>query len=217
MVGEQIEVRVREIPAPIASEKKTFAAPSTMSSTVRLRSGVEDIARLKKKQKRKHVHKSDFAEGLFDDANVNRLNSEYHESKPFLHAVVDKLFQDDLLSLVKDECLKELCFTEKQTDIYRVRWFTLHVAYRVNSISSLSGLVLQVFQTGDLASLSYLSADQLALLPNLLKLRNALYSPEFRAFVRKVTGCGPLSTHQDMSVNSYRQGCHLLNHDDVIG
>jgi prolyl 3-hydroxylase /prolyl 3,4-dihydroxylase len=33
-----------------------------------------------------------------------------------------------------------------------------------------------------------------------------------------VTGCGPLSgTKQDMSVNSYKNGCHLLNHDDVIG
>jgi Rps23 Pro-64 3,4-dihydroxylase Tpa1-like proline 4-hydroxylase len=77
---------------------------------------------------------------------------------------------------------------------------------------------LQVHQTGDLASLSYLTADQIKLLPSLLALRNALYSPEFRAFVRTVTGCGPLSGRmQDMSVNSYRKGCHLLNHDDVIG
>lgn len=73
-------------------------------------------------------------------------------------------------------------------------------------------------QTGDLASLSYLTAQQIALLPNLLKLRDALYSPKFRAFMRAVTGCGPLSgTKQDMSVNTYTKGCHLLNHDDVIG
>ena len=33
-----------------------------------------------------------------------------------------------------------------------------------------------------------------------------------------MTGCGPLSgVKQDMSVNTYRKGCHLLNHDDVIG
>jgi prolyl 3-hydroxylase /prolyl 3,4-dihydroxylase len=76
----------------------------------------------------------------------------------------------------------------------------------------------QVHQTGDLASLSYLDKDQLALLPSLLKLRDALYSPTFRAFIRSVTGCGPLSgSKQDMSVNSYKKGCHLLNHDDVIG
>ena len=73
-------------------------------------------------------------------------------------------------------------------------------------------------QTGDLASLSYLTPSQISLLPNLLALRNALYSRAFRNFLQAVTGCGPLSgTKQDMSVNSYTKGCHLLNHDDVIG
>ncbi len=76
----------------------------------------------------------------------------------------------------------------------------------------------QVYQTGDLASLSFLTEQQIALLPSLLTLRDALYSPMFRSFLRAVTGCGPLSgTKQDMSVVSYRKGCHLLNHDDVIG
>lgn len=55
-------------------------------------------------------------------------------------------------------------------------------------------------------------------MPNLLTLRDALYSTKFRNFLRAVTGCGPLSgIKQDMSVNSYTKGCHLLNHDDVIG
>ena len=83
---------------------------------------------------------------------------------------------------------------------------------------SLSRYFLQVNQTGDLASLSYLTEQQVALLPNLIKLRDALYSSKFREFLRAVTGCGPLSgVKQDMSVNTYRKGCHLLNHDDVIG
>ena len=78
--------------------------------------------------------------------------------------------------------------------------------------------VQQVHQTGDLASLSYLEQTQLPLFPNLLKLRDALYSSAFRTFLQQVTGCGPLSgSKQDMSINSYRAGCHLLNHDDVIG
>lgn len=79
-------------------------------------------------------------------------------------------------------------------------------------------ITIQVNQTGDLASLSFLDAEQLALLPSLIRLRDCLYSPEFRNFVRTVTRCGPLSGRkQDMSVNTYKQGCHLLNHDDVIG
>ncbi|PPQ67568.1 hypothetical protein CVT25_012062 [Psilocybe cyanescens] len=135
-----------------------------------------------------------FANDLFDHNNIAALNQSYLESEPYKYAVVDKLFQDDLLRRVKDECLSELNFSEKETDIYKVN------------------------QTGDLASLNFLSPAQIARLPNLLALRDALYSPQFRKFLRSVTGCGPLSGRkQDMSVNSYTRGCHLLNHDDVIG
>ena len=79
-------------------------------------------------------------------------------------------------------------------------------------------LFCQVNQTGDLASLNYLTTSQISLLPNLLTLRDALYSSTFRSFLQAVTGCGPLSgKKQDMSLNSYTKSCHLLNHDDVIG
>lgn len=61
-----------------------------------------------------------FANDLFDHNNITRLNSSYVESTPFKYAVVEKLFQDDLLKAVKDECLSELSFTEKETDIYKV-------------------------------------------------------------------------------------------------
>ncbi|KAJ7693866.1 nuclear protein [Mycena rosella] len=135
-----------------------------------------------------------FAEGVLNHTSIAQLHSGYASNEPFKYAVVEKLFQDDLLQKVKDECLSELSFTEKETDIYKVN------------------------QTGDLASLNYLTSSQISLLPNLLTLRDALYSPVFRNFLRAVTGCGPLSgTKQDMSVNSYTRGCHLLNHDDVIG
>ena len=61
-----------------------------------------------------------FSNDLFDHNNVARLNSEYVANTPFKYALVDKLFQDDLLKNVKDECLRELSFTEKETDIYKV-------------------------------------------------------------------------------------------------
>ncbi|KAF5363718.1 hypothetical protein D9756_000291 [Leucocoprinus leucothites] len=135
-----------------------------------------------------------FTSSLFDHNNIAALNQAYRTSTPFKHTLVEKLFQDDLLVKVKEECITRLSFTEKETDIYKVN------------------------QTGDLASLNYLTPEQIALLPNLLTLRDALYSPQFRNFLRAVTGCGPLSgIKQDMSVNSYTKGCHLLNHDDVIG
>ncbi|KZT72481.1 hypothetical protein DAEQUDRAFT_704824 [Daedalea quercina L-15889] len=154
---------------------------------------------LLKRMKMSHISNPDavaerFASDLFSPNNIHRLHTEYETSQPYKHVIVDKLFQDDILQKVKDEALAELSFAEKETDIYKVK------------------------QTGDLASLSFLTDEQRALLPNLLNLRDALYSAEFRSFLRAVTGCGPLSgSKQDMSVVSYSKSCHLLNHDDVIG
>ncbi|KAF8592758.1 nuclear protein [Ramaria rubella] len=137
---------------------------------------------------------SRFATGLLTETNIMKFVSSYKDSQPFRYCILDKLFDDELLRKVKDECISNLNFTEKSTDIYRVH------------------------QTGDLASLSYLPEEQLSLFPSLLTLRDALYSSQFRNFLRTITGCGPLSgSKQDMSVNSYKSGCHLLNHDDVIG
>ncbi|GLB34100.1 putative oxoglutarate and iron-dependent oxygenase degradation C-term [Lyophyllum shimeji] len=137
---------------------------------------------------------SQFMDGLFDHHTTAKLHASYVANQPFKYTVVEKLFQDELLKKVKDECLSELNFTEKETDIYKVN------------------------QTGDLASLNYLTEAQISLLPSLLTLRDALYSAKFRSWLQAVTGCGPLSgKKQDMSVNSYTKGCHLLNHDDVIG
>ncbi|KII95283.1 hypothetical protein PLICRDRAFT_34124 [Plicaturopsis crispa FD-325 SS-3] len=139
-------------------------------------------------------HSQQFAAEVFDAGAIQKLASSYAVNQPFKYAIVEKLFQDDLLKKVKDECLSELNFTEKETDIYKVN------------------------QTGDLASLNFLTPSQISLLPSLLALRDALYSDTFRSYLQAVTGCGPLSgTKQDMSVNSYTKGCHLLNHDDVIG
>lgn len=101
---------------------------------------------------------------------------------------------DDLLRKVREEIIENIHFTKKETDIYKV------------------------FQTGDLANLSGLDESELKLLPNCYKLRQALYSQEFRDFMTYVTGAGKLSgIKQDMSINTYSKGCHLLTHDDVIG
>lgn len=80
-------------------------------------------------KKLKTVHTTDpdfptpvaqFADGLFDAGNIQRLHTSYAESEPFKHATVENLFQDELLRKVKDECLNRLSFTEKETDIYKV-------------------------------------------------------------------------------------------------
>lgn len=61
-----------------------------------------------------------FAAELFAPANIYKLNSDYNSSEPYKYCKVEKLIRDDLLKGVKDECLSELSFTEKETDIYKV-------------------------------------------------------------------------------------------------
>jgi len=122
------------------------------------------------------------------------LKLEHDQSTPYRHAVLRNMFDDKLLRLARDEIRNNLSFTLKETDIYKV------------------------FQTGDLANLDGLPGREAEKLQHVKRVRDTLYSNEFRQFLHQVTSCGPLSGKQtDMSINNYRQGCHLLNHDDVIG
>lgn len=75
-----------------------------------------------------------------------------------------------------------------------------------------------MYQTGDLANMDSLDPESAAKLPQLLALRDALYSPEFRELIQDITGCGELSGERtDCACNIHDQGGHLLCHDDVIG
>lgn len=69
-------------------------------------------------------HVSLFTQNLFNPENIHRLNNQYHSSEPYKYGLVDKLFDDELLKKVVDECLGELHFTERETDIYKVRRFS---------------------------------------------------------------------------------------------
>ena len=134
-----------------------------------------------------------FGEHILQDDYVAKKRAEYDASGPYHHSVVHGLVNEDLLKRARNEIVEELHFTEKETDIYKVN------------------------QTGDLANLDGLSEEEAGRLKSLMELRNAIYSDEFRDWIRRVTGCGPLSAKKkDMSINDYRHGCHLLNHDDVI-
>ena len=92
-----------------------------------------------------------FAPNLFVPSNIHRLHTEYENSGPFKHAVVEKLFQDDLLKNVKDEALAELSFSEKETDIYKVRSRAIPRSPRGYHASRLPSSGLAVF-VGDIHS-----------------------------------------------------------------
>lgn len=97
------------------------------------------------------------------------------------------------LRAVRDEIIDNIEATYKETDLFKM------------------------LQTGDLVNMDKLDAESAAKLPNLLALRDAIYSPEFRQFVTDVTGCGDLSDQTDCACNVHPIGGHLLCHDDVIG
>lgn len=131
-----------------------------------------------------------FAPLLLSAEKRKEHREAYTQSKPYRHAVVDGLINDELLQKARQEILDELRFTEKETDIYKVN------------------------QTGDLANLDGLPEAEASRLTNLLLVRNAIYSQQFRSWLQDVTGCGPLSAKKkDMSINDYTSGCHLLNHE----
>jgi Rps23 Pro-64 3,4-dihydroxylase Tpa1-like proline 4-hydroxylase len=139
------------------------------------------------------VHKS-FRKGLFAKDVLSNYTKAYAESEPYKHSVIKNLINDGLLRAVRDEIRENVQFTPKETDIYRIH------------------------QSGDLANLDGLDDAALEKLPSLLRLRNALYSAEFRKYVSTITGSGKLSGKKtDMAINVYTPGCHLLCHDDVIG
>ena len=95
--------------------------PPTTTTTTKPKLGAASIEVAAKSAQGDRETVSRFHNGLFEHENISRLHSSYDASAPFKHTVVDKLFQHDLLVNVKDECLRELSFTEKETDIYKVR------------------------------------------------------------------------------------------------
>ncbi|GFR40250.1 hypothetical protein Agub_g822 [Astrephomene gubernaculifera] len=120
------------------------------------------------------------------------LHEQYQAAVPYKHCVMKQLFSSDLLRQVRDEIINNINATYKETDLFKV------------------------FQTGDLGNLDSLDPQAASKLPGLMRLKKALYSDDFRAFVTTVTGCGDLSPRTDCSCNVYAYGGHLLCHDDVI-
>ncbi|WVO16068.1 hypothetical protein L204_103733 [Cryptococcus depauperatus] len=137
---------------------------------------------------------------------VTAYREEYVNASPFKHAVISGVLSDEMLEGVVQECKKfgirgeegslpGWGWEQKETDIYKIQ------------------------QTPDLSSLSpeHLPDVTLEALPQLTRLKEALYSQEFRNLVRQVTGCGALSGKKtDLSAALYTKGSHLLLHDDSI-
>ncbi|WWC85397.1 uncharacterized protein L201_000260 [Kwoniella dendrophila CBS 6074] len=137
---------------------------------------------------------------------IHAYRQGYNEATPYKYAAIEGLLSDDLLEAVVEESWTfgirgeegshpGWGWEQKETDIYSIQ------------------------QTPDLSSLdpAHLPDETLEALPMTTRLKNALYSQEFRNLVREVTGCGPLSGKKtDLSAGLYTTGSHLLLHDDSI-
>ncbi|CCF60683.1 hypothetical protein KAFR_0L00760 [Kazachstania africana CBS 2517] len=131
---------------------------------------------------------------IWDPKFQQELQNQVTDAQPFSWGFISDLVDDQLLRNVRKEIESEIQFNQNETDIYKVN------------------------QSGDLANLAGLDWNDLSRLPNLFKLRQILYSKQYRNVISKVTQCGDLSSKKmDMSINTYTKGCHLLNHDDVVG
>lgn len=126
-------------------------------------------------------------------ASRDALAAEYAAAQPYPHCVIPDICRPEALLAVRDEIIHNVQATYKETDLFNM------------------------FQTGDLANLDGLDEECAAKLRAARALRDALYRPEFRAFVSEVTGCGELSDRTDCACNVHARGGHLLCHDDVIG
>ena len=118
-----------------------------------------------------------FTEGLTSATNAAKLGEAYAKAEPYPHAVLPTLCREDHFEKVKAEIVQNLKTNFKETDLFKF------------------------FQTTDLANVDASQPELAAKLPALLKLREALYSREFRDFVSTVTGCPELTERVDMAAS----------------
>ena len=130
---------------------------------------------------------------IFSPSVLADAKASYAAAKPYTHGVVTPLCDDARLRTVQAEMREHLTANFKETDLFKV------------------------LQTGDLVTIDKADPSIVPKIPELLKLRAAIYSPQFRAMVQEMTGCAPLTDRIDCSANVYPRSGHLLCHDDVIG
>jgi hypothetical protein len=154
-------------------------------------------------------------EDLLTEASRSDLRQHIATSQPYTHGVLENLADKEFMIKVRDEIIHNIQATYKETDLFKV--FQTGAPMRACSlfaIMSLSECTLtllapllveiathgaacharhassthQAPAAGDLANMDSLEPENVAKLSNLLALRDAIYSQEFRGFIRDITG-----------------------------
>jgi Rps23 Pro-64 3,4-dihydroxylase Tpa1-like proline 4-hydroxylase len=149
-----------------------------------------DLKRSKKSSALQEVLTSN----VMETESTQQIRQQYQSNTPYSYAQIKNLFQSDFLLSVKEEIKSQTKVNFKESDLFRV------------------------YQSIDFANLE--PGSELSIqLPNVMKLREVLYSQEWRSFIEKMCGLPPstLIEKMDCACNCHASGCHLLCHDDVIG
>mmetsp|Transcript_7987 Transcript_7987/g.12224 ORF Transcript_7987/g.12224 Transcript_7987/m.12224 type:complete len:567 (-) Transcript_7987:279-1979(-) len=121
-----------------------------------------------------------------------KLRKAYENATPYPHGRIEAMFDTEFLGNVLEEIKKNSKVKFKESDLFKV------------------------YQSIDLGNIN---DDDTKEFPYLTKLKGALYSPKYRAFVERISCLPPntLTGQVDCAANCHAPGCHLLCHDDVIG
>lgn len=127
-------------------------------------------------------------------ADEKSLRDSYASATPYPHGRINNMFVDGFLDQVLDEVKQNSKVKFKESDLFRV------------------------YQSVDLGNLAPDSEDAKSM-PSLMRLKQAIYSPQYRAYMERLIGLPPntLTKQVDCAANCHAPGCHLLCHDDVIG
>ncbi len=127
--------------------------------------------------------------------NAASIASTYKSAKPYPHNVLPDLFERSFLMSVLEELKNNLKAKFKESDLFRV------------------------YQSIDFGNLDPSSTELHESIPHVMRLRQSLYSKQWRELVEDFSGLerGTLTNEVDCAINCHDTGCHLLCHDDVIG
>lgn len=164
----------------------------SQSVTVNMTGNGSDDEKLEKRAKTTSLLQEILSSDVLD--REASIRESYKTSKPYPHAQIHDLFQPDFLSSVKDEIKSQTKVNFKESDLFRV------------------------YQSIDMANVTP-GSELGSQLPHVMKLREVLYSQEWRSFIERLSGLPPstLTDQIDCACNCHAPGCHLLCHDDVIG
>jgi hypothetical protein len=157
---------------------------------------------------------SPLRESLFAPESVAALRIAYAASAPYPHVSVPDLCDDARARAVFAEARSSLRADYKETDLFKVYQTPDLANLGVGSAAADEAVAAA---TNDAAAAAADDDDDERLpstvesalywdAPQLVALRDALYSQRFRDFVSELSGSGPLEPKADCSVNAYIAG-----------